>query len=89
MNLPEQAMHYRDVAVLAPCLNEAATIANTVANQGEMVRPVIVETVADATGSLYQAPKRTVVRRAVQPAHVGFNPQFRPLTDRARLRTTC
>jgi cell division protein FtsI/penicillin-binding protein 2 len=44
---------------------EAATIANTVANQGEMVRPVIVESVADATGSLYQAPKRTVVRRAI------------------------
>jgi cell division protein FtsI/penicillin-binding protein 2 len=46
---------------------EAATIANTVANQGEMVRPVIVESVADATGSLYQAPKRTVIRRAIHP----------------------
>jgi cell division protein FtsI/penicillin-binding protein 2 len=46
---------------------EAATIANTVANQGEMVRPVIVESVADATGSLYQAPKRTVIRRTIHP----------------------
>jgi cell division protein FtsI/penicillin-binding protein 2 len=46
---------------------EAATIANTVANQGEMVRPVIVESVGDALGSLYQAPKRTVVRRAILP----------------------
>jgi cell division protein FtsI/penicillin-binding protein 2 len=46
---------------------EAATIANTVANQGEMVRPVIVESVADPSGSLYQAPKRTVVRRAILP----------------------
>src|SRR5260221_707532 len=48
------------------CL-EATTIANTVANQGEMVRPVIVESVADPSGSLYQAPKRTVVRRAILP----------------------
>jgi cell division protein FtsI/penicillin-binding protein 2 len=46
---------------------EAANIANTVANQGEMLRPVIVESVADPAGSLYQAPKRTVIRRAVQP----------------------
>jgi peptidoglycan glycosyltransferase len=46
---------------------EAATIANTVANQGEMLRPVIVESVADSTGSLYQAPKRTVIRRAILP----------------------
>jgi len=46
---------------------EAATIANTVANQGEMIRPVIVESVADATGNLYQAPNRTVIRRAVRP----------------------
>jgi cell division protein FtsI/penicillin-binding protein 2 len=46
---------------------EAATIANTVANQGEMLRPVIVESVADATGTLYQAAKRTVIRRAIHP----------------------
>ena len=46
---------------------EAATIANTVANQGEVLRPVIVESVADATGNLYQAPKRTVIRRAIHP----------------------
>jgi len=46
---------------------EAATIANTVANHGEMPRPVIVESVVDATGSLYQAPKRAVVRRAIHP----------------------
>jgi penicillin-binding protein A len=46
---------------------EAATIANTVANRGELVRPVIVESVVDAAGSLYQAPKRAVLRRAIQP----------------------
>jgi cell division protein FtsI/penicillin-binding protein 2 len=46
---------------------EAATIANTVANHGETLRPVIVESVDDATGNLYQAPKRLVVRRAVNP----------------------
>ena len=33
-------------------------IANTVANHGETLRPVIVESVADASGTLYQAPKR-------------------------------
>src|SRR5882724_7350842 len=46
---------------------EGALIASTVANQGEMVRPVMVESVADPTGNLYQAPKRTVIRRAIQP----------------------
>src|SRR5450432_3258948 len=44
---------------------EAATIASTVANRGETLRPVIVESVVDATGTLYQAPKRTVLRRAI------------------------
>ena len=46
---------------------EAATIANTVANHGETLRPVIVESVADASGTLYQAPKRIVLRRAIHP----------------------
>jgi peptidoglycan glycosyltransferase len=46
---------------------EAATIANTVANHGEALRPVIVESVADASGTLYQAPKRIVLRRAIHP----------------------
>jgi penicillin-binding protein A len=46
---------------------EAATIANTVANHGETLRPVIVESVVDASGTLYQAPKRIVLRRAIHP----------------------
>ncbi|HEX9296697.1 MAG TPA: penicillin-binding transpeptidase domain-containing protein [Polyangiaceae bacterium] len=46
---------------------EAATIANTVANRGEMLRPVLVESVSDPTGTVYQAPKRIVLRRAVHP----------------------
>lgn len=46
---------------------EAATIASTVANHGETLRPVIVESVADASGTLYQAPKRIVLRRAIHP----------------------
>ncbi len=57
---------------------EAATIANTVANQGEMVRPVIVESVADPSGSLYQAPKRTVVRRAILPETAVHDGEGRP-----------
>jgi glycosyltransferase involved in cell wall biosynthesis len=32
MNLPEQATNYLDVAVIAPCLNEAATIAQVVSD---------------------------------------------------------
>ncbi len=46
---------------------EAATVANTVANRGEMIRPVLVESVSDASGTVYQAPKRLVLRRAIHP----------------------
>ena len=46
---------------------EGAMIASTVANHGEMLRPVIVESVTDATGTVYEAPKRLVHRRAIQP----------------------
>jgi len=45
----------------------AATIASTVANRGEIVRPFIVESVTDGDAVLYQASPRQVVRRALRP----------------------
>ena len=46
---------------------EGAMIAGTVANRGEMLRPVLVESVTDASGTLYEAPKRSVLRRTIRP----------------------
>lgn len=46
---------------------EGAMIASTVANRGETVRPVLVQSVTDATGTIYEAPKRTVLRRTIRP----------------------
>ncbi|HMJ56180.1 MAG TPA: penicillin-binding transpeptidase domain-containing protein [Polyangiaceae bacterium] len=46
---------------------EGAMIAGTVANRGETLRPVLVESVADASGTLYEAPKRAVLRRTIRP----------------------
>ena len=46
---------------------EAAAMASTVANRGEMLRPYLVESVADASGTIYQATKRQVLRRPVRP----------------------
>ena len=46
---------------------EGAMIAATVANRGETLRPVLVESVTDASGSLYEAPKRAVLRRTIRP----------------------
>ncbi len=44
---------------------EGATLASTIANHGETVRPIIVESVSDASGTLYQAPDRQVLRHAL------------------------
>jgi peptidoglycan glycosyltransferase len=46
---------------------EGAMIAGTVANRGEMLRPVLVESVTDGSGTLYEAPKRSVLRRTIRP----------------------
>jgi cell division protein FtsI/penicillin-binding protein 2 len=46
---------------------EGAMIAATVANRGETLRPVLVESVTDASGTLYEAPKRSVLRRTIRP----------------------
>jgi peptidoglycan glycosyltransferase len=46
---------------------EGAMIAGTVANRGETLRPVLVESVRDASGTLYEAPKRSVLRRTIRP----------------------
>jgi penicillin-binding protein A len=46
---------------------EGAMIAGTVANRGEMLRPVLVESVTDSSGTLYEAPKRSVLRRTIRP----------------------
>jgi cell division protein FtsI/penicillin-binding protein 2 len=46
---------------------EGAMIASTVANRGETLRPVLVASVTDATGMLYEAPKRAVLRRTIRP----------------------
>jgi cell division protein FtsI/penicillin-binding protein 2 len=45
---------------------EAATMASTLANKGETVRPFVVESVTDGDAVIYQAPPRQVVRRAVR-----------------------
>src|SRR5689334_2001960 len=46
---------------------EGAMIASTVANHGETLRPVLVESVTDASSTLYEAPKRAVLRRTIRP----------------------
>jgi cell division protein FtsI/penicillin-binding protein 2 len=46
---------------------EGAMIASTVANRGETVRPVLVDSVTDASGTLYKAPERAVLRRTIRP----------------------
>ena len=46
---------------------EGASIANAVANRGEVLRPTIVDSVSDGTGVLYRAPSRQVLRRAIKP----------------------
>jgi len=45
---------------------QAANLAATVANGGEIVRPVLVESVTDRSGPVYHAPERVVVRRAIR-----------------------
>ena len=71
VNIPEDKLGFARTAAgfwnttMSPI--EAATIANTVANQGELVRPVIVDSVEDAGTKIYQAPDRRVVRRAIHP----------------------
>jgi cell division protein FtsI/penicillin-binding protein 2 len=44
----------------------AANMANIIANHGEVVRPVLVESVVDASGPLYRAPSRGASRRAIR-----------------------
>jgi cell division protein FtsI/penicillin-binding protein 2 len=46
---------------------EGAMIASTVANRGETLRPVLVESVTDTSGTIYEAPKRAVLRRTIRP----------------------
>jgi penicillin-binding protein A len=46
---------------------EGAMIAATVANRGETLRPILVQSITDATGTLYEAPKRAVLRRTIRP----------------------
>jgi penicillin-binding protein A len=45
---------------------EAATMASTLANKGETVRPFVVESVTDGDAVIYQASPRQLVRRAVR-----------------------
>jgi peptidoglycan glycosyltransferase len=46
---------------------EAIAMMTTVANRGETVRPVVVESVTDGAMVLYKAPERQVVRHAIKP----------------------
>jgi penicillin-binding protein A len=46
---------------------EGAMIASTVANRGETLRPVLIDSITDASGTLYEAPKRAVLRRTIRP----------------------
>lgn len=45
-----------------------ATMMATIANRGTMLRPVIVESVVEKGKAIYTAPKRRVVRKAIEPA---------------------
>lgn len=44
-----------------------ATMMMTIANDGEMLRPVIVESVTERGVTIYEAPKRRVVRKVSRP----------------------
>lgn len=44
-----------------------ATMMMTIANDGEMVRPFIVASVKEKGATIYEAPKRQVVRRVTKP----------------------
>lgn len=44
-----------------------ATMMATIANGGEMVRPVIVESVTEGGATIYRAPKRKVLRNVIRP----------------------
>lgn len=69
VNVPEDPLGFARTAAgfwnttLTPI--EAASIAGTVANEGETVRPVIVDSVEEGTTTIYQAPGRRVIRRAI------------------------
>lgn len=45
---------------------EAITMVTTIANGGETLRPVIVESVTDGASVLYRAPERQVLRHAIK-----------------------
>jgi cell division protein FtsI/penicillin-binding protein 2 len=45
---------------------EGAMLASTVANQGEVLRPVLVDAVTDGTRTVYRAPPPKPLRRAVR-----------------------
>jgi peptidoglycan glycosyltransferase len=70
VHLPEERIGFARTAAgfwnttLSPF--EAASMVNTIANHGEVLRLVLVESVTDATGTLYRAPERLVVRRAIR-----------------------
>lgn len=44
-----------------------ATMMSTIANGGEMLRPVIVESVKEDGKTIYEAPKRQVLRTVIRP----------------------
>lgn len=44
-----------------------ATMMATIANGGEMLRPVIVESVEEGGATIYRAPKKQVLRKVVRP----------------------
>jgi penicillin-binding protein A len=50
---------------------QGALIASAIANGGEVVRPVLIESITDKSTVLYRAPERQVLRRAVRPETAG------------------
>src|SRR5262249_24054530 len=70
VHLPKESLGFARTAAgfwnttLSPF--QPPNLANVVANHGEVIRPVLVESITDANGTLYRAPQRFVVRRAMQ-----------------------
>ncbi|HEY3593628.1 MAG TPA: penicillin-binding transpeptidase domain-containing protein, partial [Polyangiaceae bacterium] len=73
LNIPDSELGYARTSAgfwnstLSPF--EAAVIASTIAKHGQIVRPVLVESMTDASGStLYRAPQHLDVRRPMKVA---------------------
>lgn len=71
VNIPEDRLGFGRTAAgfwnttLSPL--GGATLMQAIANGGEMLRPVIVESVTEDGATIYEAPKRQVLRTVIRP----------------------